>query len=48
VVDTFSESGDLTDINPIADHIPLPGTLIYDTLLRRTDGDRLAPRLASS
>lgn len=43
----FSESGDLVDINPIADHIPMPGALIYDTLLRRTAHGELEPRLAS-
>lgn len=47
VVSMFSESGDLVDINPIADHIPMPGALIYDTLLRRTASGGLEPRLAT-
>lgn len=47
-ISQFLESGDLTDIDPLADHVPLPGSMIYDTLLRRDSAGTLIPRLATS
>lgn len=47
-ISQFLESGDLTDIDPLGDHVPLPGSMIYDTLLRRDSDGTLIPRLATS
>lgn len=48
VVDAYAELGDLVTIDPVGNHIPLPFSLVYDSLVRRDGKGELRPSLATS